>query len=75
MAIAEFLEHHKQTAGEKRALRAQATGSQAGRSSFSLESIRGMIDTRLQVEAADRTGKVDHAALYNGARIVSQTLL
>jgi hypothetical protein len=35
----------------------------------SIGTIRKMISARLQLEWADRTGKVDYAALYNGAEI------
>jgi hypothetical protein len=37
----------------------------------SIGTIRKMISARLQLEWADRTGKVDYAALYNGAEILT----
>ena len=36
----------------------------------SLDGIRKVINARLEVELADRTGAVDYAALYNGAAII-----
>jgi hypothetical protein len=37
---------------------------------LSMEEIQQIVQERLEIELADRTGEYDHAAIYNGARII-----